>query len=147
MKKILSLLVLAVVAVQFAFAGDVITKDASKLPLSARNFINQHFSSPQISHIKIESEMMKTKKYEVQLSNGTEIEFDSRGNWTDIDAKKGKLPETVVPTFVKEYMKANGFTTEYVTQIERDRKGFEVDLNTGLSFKFDSKGKFVKADD
>ena len=44
MKKILSILVLAIVAVQFAFAGDVITKDAKELPLNARNFINQYFS-------------------------------------------------------------------------------------------------------
>ena len=33
MKKILSILVLAIAAVQFAFAGDIITKDAMKLPL------------------------------------------------------------------------------------------------------------------
>ena len=32
MKKILSILVLAIVAVQFAFAGDVITKDAKEAP-------------------------------------------------------------------------------------------------------------------
>ena len=44
MKKVLSILVLAIVAVQFAFAGDVITKDVKELPLTARNFINQYFS-------------------------------------------------------------------------------------------------------
>lgn len=53
MKKFLSVLLLALVAVQFAFAGDVITQDAKQLPLTARNFINQYFSKPQISHIKI----------------------------------------------------------------------------------------------
>ena len=51
MKKVLSILVLALVAVQFAFAGDVITRDAKQLPLTARNFINQYFTKPQISHI------------------------------------------------------------------------------------------------
>ncbi len=35
MKKVLSILVLALVAVQFAFAGDVITQDAKQLPLTA----------------------------------------------------------------------------------------------------------------
>lgn len=45
MKKILSLLVLAIVAVQFSFATDVITKDMNQLPLPARNFINRHFTS------------------------------------------------------------------------------------------------------
>lgn len=51
MKKVLSILVLALVAVQFAFAGDVITQDTKQLPLTARNFINQYFSKPHISHI------------------------------------------------------------------------------------------------
>ena len=36
MKKVLSILVLALVAVQLAFAGDVITRDAKQLPLTAR---------------------------------------------------------------------------------------------------------------
>ena len=35
MKKVLSILVLALVAVQLAFAGDVITRDAKQLPLTA----------------------------------------------------------------------------------------------------------------
>ena len=34
MKKVLSILVLALVAVQFAFAGDVITQDTKQLPLT-----------------------------------------------------------------------------------------------------------------
>lgn len=147
MKKILSLLVIAIVAVQFAFAADVITKDINQLPLSARNFINKHFSKPQISHIKIDSEMLDSKKYEVLLSNGTEIDFDKKGNWLEVDAKKGKVPAALVPTFVRDYLKANNFTNEYVTKIERARKGVEAELNTGLSFKFDKNGKFRKADD
>ena len=35
MKKVLSILVLALVAVQLAFAGDVITRDAKQLPLTS----------------------------------------------------------------------------------------------------------------
>lgn len=75
MKKVLSILVLALVAVQFAFAGDVITQDTKQLPLTARNFINQYFSKPHISHIKIESEILQTKKYEVLLTDRTEIDL------------------------------------------------------------------------
>lgn len=78
MKKVLSILVLALVAVQFAFAGDVITQDTKQLPLTARNFINQYFSKPHISHIKIESEILQTKKYEVLLTDRTEIDFDKK---------------------------------------------------------------------
>lgn len=146
MKKILSVLVMAIVAVQFAFAGDVITKDINQLPLSARNFINQYFTKPQVAHIKIDSEVL-SKKYEVLLTNGIEIDFDGKGNWQEVDAKKGKVPVTIIPSFVSNYLKTNNFTTEFVTKIERDRKGYEVELNTDLTFKFDKNGKFRKADD
>ena len=44
MKKILSLLVLAIVAVQFSWAADVITKDMNQLPLPARNFITVSYT-------------------------------------------------------------------------------------------------------
>ena len=45
-----------------------------------------------------------------------------------------------------DYLKMNNFTNEFVTKIERDRKGYEVELNTDVSFKFDKQGKFRKAD-
>lgn len=147
MKKILSLLVLAIMAVQFSFASDVITKDMNALPLSARNFINRHFTKPQVAHIKIDKDMLQAAKYEVVLTDGTEIDFDSEGNWEEVSAKKGKLPASVIPGFAVSYLKAHNFASEGVTKVERDRKGYEVELSTGVSFKFDKKGNFKKADD
>lgn len=147
MKKILSLLVMAIVAIQFSFAGDVVTKDMNQLPLPARNFINRHFTKPQVSHIKIDKEMMESTKYEVLLMDGSEIEFDSKGNWEEVSARKGhKVPDSVIPSFAVTYLKEHQFT-EPVTKVERDRKGYEVELSTGISFKFNNKGKFLKADD
>lgn len=146
MKKIFSLLVVVVAAAQFAFAGDVITKDAMKLPLTARNFISQHFSKSPIAHIKIDSEMLQSRKYEVKLVNGAEVDFDSKGNWVEVDCKKAAVPESVVPAFVKQYMKSNGFQSEFVTKIDRDRKGYEAELNSGLDMKFSKSGKFRQTD-
>lgn len=147
MKKILSLFVLAIVAVQLAFAADVITKDMNQLPLPARNFINRHFVKPQVAHIKIDKDMMEPKKYEVLLTDGTEIDFDSKGNWEEVSAKKVGVPASIVPSFAASYLKAHNFSSERVTKVERSRKGTEVELGTGVSFKFDKKGNFVKADD
>lgn len=146
MKKVLSILVLAIVAVQFAFAGDVITQDAKQLPLTARNFINQYFTKPQISHIKIDSEMLKSKKYEVLLTDRTELDFDSNGNWTEVDCHKAAVPAALVPAHVKAYMKTN-FPREMVTKIKRERGGVEVEMGNDLSLKFNKKGNFVKMDD
>lgn len=148
MKKFLSLLLLAIIAVQFSFAKDVITKDMNQLPLPARNFINRHFTKPELSHIKIDQERMGSTKYEVVLMDGTEIEFDSKGNWEEVSAKKGQVvPVTIVPGFAVDYLKAHKFTNEGVRKVERNRKGYEIELSTGVSFKFDNKGRFIKADD
>ena len=79
--------------------------------------------------------------------DGTEIDFDSKGNWEEVSAKNGQaVPASVVPSFAASYLKEHNFT-EPVTKVERDRKGYEVELSTGVSFKFDKKGKFLKADD
>ena len=86
--------------------------------------------------------MLEATKYEVLLTDGTEIEFDSKGNWEEVSARKGQvIPASIVPNFAVD------FAAEGVTKVERDRKGYEVELSTGVSFKFDKKGKFVKADD
>ena len=105
MKKILSLLVMAIVAIQFSFAGDVITKDMNQLPLPARNFINRHFTKPQVAHIKIDKDLLESAKYEVLLTDGTEIDFDSKGNWEEVSASKGHaVPVSVVPSFAVSYL-------------------------------------------
>ena len=105
MKKILSLLVLAIVAVQLSFAADVITKDINQLPLPARNFINPHFTNPEAAQIKPVKYLMESTMYEVLLVDGTEIDFDSKGIWEEVSAKKGKtVPATVVPGFAANYL-------------------------------------------
>lgn len=146
MKKVLSVLVLALAAVQFAFAGDVITQDTKRLPMAARNFINQYFAKQQVSRIKIETGMLGSKKYEVSLANHTEIDFDGNGNWTEVDCDKTAVPEALVPVSVREYVKTN-FPQEVIVKIERERSGMEVELGNDYSLKFNSKGKFVSMDD
>jgi len=146
MKKILSIVVMALLAIQFVSAGDVVTKDEMQLPLAARNFINQHFTNPKISYIKIESELLKGKKYEAVLTSGVEIDFNSKGEWTDVDCKRGTVPASIIPEYIKEYVKTN-FADNTITQIERDHRGIEVELNNDLSLKFDKKGKLRELDD
>ena len=119
----------------------------SYFPLAALElYVN--FAKPQIAHIKIDKDMMESTKYEVVLMDGTEIDFDSKGNWEEVSAKKGQVvPVSIIPGFAVNYLKSHNFVNEGVTKVERDRKGYEIELSTGLSFKFDKKGKFIKADD
>ena len=55
--------------------------------------INRYFTDPQISHIKIEAGIFGLESYEVLLTDRTEIDFDSNGNWTDVVARKLLCPK------------------------------------------------------
>ena len=145
MKKILSLLVLAIVAVQFSWAADVITKDMNQLPLPARNFINRHFTKPEVSHIKIDKEMLEATKYEVLLTDGTEIEFDSKGNWEEVSARKGQvIPASIVPNFAVDYLKAHNFAAEGVTKVERDVRDMKLNCPQASLSSLTRKGSLLK---
>lgn len=145
MKKVFFLMAMIFASVQLIMAGDVITQDFMQLPLNARNFINRHFSKPKVSYIKIESEIMQSKKYEVTLADRTELEFDSKGNWLEVDCKHKAVPAVLVPDYAKRYVEVN-FPGQIITKIE-NKRGIEVELGNDLSFRFNKKGKMVEADD
>ena len=145
MKKFLALLFMAFLTIQATFAGDVITQDVKQLPLVARNFINRHFTRPQISYIKIDSEFL-SKKYEVVLSDRTKIEFDGDGEWEEVDGKRNNIPTTIIPAHIKQYVKAN-YPGVSFTKIERDRGEVEVELTNRLSLTFNKKGQLIDIDD
>ena len=85
-------------------------------------------------------------KRQVLLTDRTEIDFDKKGNWLEVDCKKSAVPEALIPVPVKEYVKAN-FPREIITKIERGRTGVEIELGNDYSLKFNKKGKFVSMDD
>lgn len=145
MKKFLALLFMAFLTIQATFAGDVITQDAKQLPLVARNFINRHFTRPQISYIKIDSEFL-SMKYEVVLSDRTKIEFNGDGEWEEVDGKRNNIPTTIIPAHIKQYVEAN-YPGVSFTKIERDRGEVEVELTNRLSLTFNKKGQLIDIDD
>ena len=128
-------------------ADDVVTKDQTKLPVEARNFIGKNFGDQKISYIKIDKEFLQSTKYEAVLTNGVEIDFDSKGNWTEIDCKKHPVPAAIIPAYAQEYVTSN-FSDEFITQIERNRLGIKVELNKNdLEISFDTKGNVRRLDD
>lgn len=145
MKKIIVALVAMVVAVQVAFARDVITMDPKELPAAAQDFLKQHFGDKQISYIKVESEFL-SKKYEVVMTDRTKIEFDGKGIWEEVDCKRGILPLALIPAYIQQFVDAQYPGVTY-QKIERDRGELEVELSNRLSLTFDKKGQLIDIDD
>ncbi len=63
MRKILFLMAMLVCSLQFAMAGDVVTRDVNKLPVAAREMIGKHFSQTKVAYIKIEKDLFQTTSY------------------------------------------------------------------------------------
>lgn len=146
MKKIAVMFVMAIVALQTAFAGDVVTRDVNKLPTEARSTLTKHFPEAKISFIKIEKDFFQSANYEATLTNGVEVDFNSKGEWLEVDCKKGIVPAAFIPAKVSSYIKSN-FPNEQIRKIERSRKGYEAKLSNGLDVKFDQYGGFLRLDD
>ncbi len=146
MKKILSVLIMTMFAVGILQAREVVTQDAQKLPAEARQFITQHFPQTQVSYIKIDSELFQGKKYEVVLTNGAEVEFNSKGEWKEVDCKRNAVPMAIIPEKVRDYIQTN-FENNTITQIDRDKYGYDVELDNDLSVEFDKNGNFSRLDD
>lgn len=145
MRKLLYLFILVIAVSQSACAGDVITHDAKKLPAAARKFISSYFPNTHVSHIKIESELFRTVKYEVLLTDRTEIDFDHEGYWLEVDCNDTSVPVELIPDYVSRYLK-NTFPDAYVVKIERKHREMEVDLNNDWSITFSAAGEVIEVD-
>ncbi|MBQ8674333.1 MAG: PepSY-like domain-containing protein [Bacteroides sp.] len=145
MKKVFSFLFVALMAILPALAGEIVTQDINQLPQQARSFITKYFGNVKVSHIKIDSDFLQGKKYEVTLTDRTEIDFDSKGRWTEVDCQKKAVPAGLVPTYIQSYVNAN-FPRETITKMERKHGHIEAELSNDYTLKFSKKGKFIGMD-
>ena len=147
MKKLFFLLVMMIGLSVQAMAKDVITRDVNQLPQAARTVIQKNFPKAKLSYIKIDKDFLEAATYEVIFVDGTQVEFNSKGEWTEVDCKLNAVPAALIPTAIKNYLKQN-FPNVGVEKIERYRKGgYEVELKNDLSVEFDAQGNFLRMDD
>ncbi|MCM1108082.1 MAG: PepSY-like domain-containing protein [Clostridium sp.] len=146
MKKTVTTLALALVAATGLWAGDVITRDMSKLPAAAKTSVSKNFPTQKISYIKIDKSLLGDT-YEVVLSNGTEVEFNNKGEWKEVDCKQGVfVPNGYIPGTIRKYLKKE-FPGVNVKKIEKKTRRYEVELSNGLDADFDLNGNLLKLDD
>ena len=133
-----------VVALTSCFAKDkMITPE--QLPAAARTFITTNFPDNPVLFAQKDSEFMKTR-YEVRLKDGTEIDFDKKGEWDKVDCQMRSVPEALVPAVIAQYVKTN-FSGAVITKIDKERYGYDIELSNDLELKFNKKGQVMEIDD
>lgn len=119
--------------------------DYNKLPSAAQTFLDANYPNATVtSCVKDYDDWSHT--YEVYLSDGTHIEFDKHGEWLDVENRVSGVAQSVVPAPIWDYVTTN-YASLFIVDIEKDGRGYDVELNNDLDLDFDSKGNFVRIDD
>ncbi|MDO4771380.1 PepSY-like domain-containing protein [Porphyromonas sp.] len=117
----------------------IIVKDRvvepSQLPEAAHAFIRTYFPQASILSIEVDNDD-RTVSYDVVLSNGAKLDFDSRGEWEEVNTYTFAMPQGIVPAKIVSYV-ASVYPENFIVKISRDRLDYEVDLNNGVELKFD----------
>jgi len=121
------------------------TLKLQQLPSKAQIFIKNTFAPTDISYILEEREVF-SKEYNVKLKNGTEIEFDSKGQWTEVDGKRVAVPAKIIPAKIVDHVNKS-FPETQIVKIKKSNRKIEVELTNDLELEFNAKGDFVRIDD
>ena len=117
-----------------ANAGNDKPINVNELPAKAQTLLSKHFKGQKVMLATIESGVV-SRSYDVVLRNGTKLEFDKKGNLTEIDCKQGIVPSQLIPQPIKNYLKEN-YRGEAVRKIELNKKDYEVELTNGIDLTF-----------
>lgn len=109
--------------------------DFGDLPSEARSFIENYFPSADILSIVQEKEDGR-KEYQVKLSNGTDMEFDEDGEWTNIECYFSPLPTGILPANV--ITKVEELHPEaYINGVEKELGGYVVEVTDADGIDWD----------
>ena len=146
MKKILlTLVAVFTIGIVSANAHNDRIINKSQLPISAQQFIDNHFAGIELTYAKEEFNIF-FNSYEVRLADGTKIEFTNRGNWEEVNCRFGEVPSAIIPQPIKDFIDKNHPNVKVIL-IEKDRNDYEVKLSNRLELKFDKNFNLYDIDD
>ncbi len=144
-KSILALLCFICLQVP-SFADVVRSIEKSQLPERTQKFLDEHFPQIMVSHIKAEKNLFGITSYDIILTNGFDLEFDKKGEWTEIDGEKLEVPEAIVPEKIRKSV-AEKFPGKKIVQIKKKKRLFEVEISDGADLIYTQDGTFKGYDD
>ena len=144
MKK--NILALAIILLFGAnvFAQNGMTK-LEQLPAKAQEFVKTYFSDYKVTYVFADREFADTE-YKIRFENGTEIDFNAKGEWTDISSKNDCIPTAFILEEITDYVEMN-HQGMCITDVEREFNRIKIELNDSLEIEFNSKGKLISYDD
>lgn len=113
------------------------------LPMHAQQFVNKHFAEVAVSHAEKEKDNGRWE-YDVLLSDGTQLEFDAKGEWTSVDCKFSVMPDGIIPANIAADI-AKRYPNQKPYKIEKELGGYEIDI-PGYELYYNKAGVFIRVE-
>ena len=148
MKRMMRILMIAICCMlscnMAANAGNDKPIAVNALPIKAQTLLSNHFNNQKVMLATIESGVV-SRSYDVVLQNGTKLEFDKKGNLTEIDCKQGTVPDQLIPQAIKNYLQ-NNYPRQSVKKLEIKKNEYEVELSNGMDLTFNKHFQLIDID-
>ena len=142
MKKFLSLLAVSFACILVLGSCEESRIRESKLPEAAQDLISRYFPGIKVKYAEKEIDD-GIRTYNVKLADGTEIEFNEAGEWTEIDCDFATIPDGVLPEKISGYIAANYPLTK-AYKAEKKFGGYEITVTGGYKLFFNNNGDFIR---
>lgn len=116
---------------------------AGEIPNEISSYVLKHFPTNSIIQILIDRDLV-FKTFDVTLSGGISLEFNSKKEIQDIDGST-LLPDSVIPEKIRQFVSTN-YSNNVITDWELEGKNQQIGLDNGLELKFNMKGDFLRID-
>ena len=113
------------------------------LPADAINFVREHFLVDHIASVWKDTDY-NDEEYTVIFRDGLERAFNGNGDWKELKARHGKVPDHVVPEKILAHVSAT-FPFESIKEVSRNltKKRYKAELTDDQELKFDENFNFI----
>ena len=136
-------LAISVMVAFTACAGNDRPAQSTDLPNAAPIFVKKHFTAEKHVLVTIDKEVTGNT-YEVNFSSGNSVDFDRRGEWKEVECRP-EVPAAIVPAQILKLVQ-NNYPEAKIIKIDRDKRGYEVELSTRIELKFDKNCNLIEID-
>ena len=149
MKKLLSCLV-ATVCIALCASCDYIIKSITfdELPSKAKTLVSANFDTKDI--LMVQSEGLGVgKEYTVFFTDNSKVEFDNKGNLTEVRMFNKPVPDALIPAQILTFVKTK-YPNEYILEYEWDKRDknekYQVKLSNRVELSFTSSFNLIDVD-
>ena len=137
LRSLMALVVAVVSLTVFTSCDKEAFIDEAALPATAQTFIKNYFPGAQIAGVMKEGSG-HWAEYDVTMTDGTQLSFNHKGEWRDVDCVNKAVPADLVPQAIQDKV-VQLYPQAVIVEISLDHNGYDVELDNGIDLEFNRK--------